>query len=155
MRAEKSIWGIIVNNLVIAATSCNIALQLATVKKCLNCKKNLDEGVRRNFCSSKCRVYYYREGGEYEYTIYGLINPTTDLYFYVGCTRQILSKRLMSHIGESINIKNNKPSKKQSEIVEILTKGEKPLIDELFKFVGTRAQSILVEQDWIKKVLKK
>lgn len=124
--------------------------------KCLNCGVEMSGTYRKRFCMDKCRVYYYREGGSYNYTIYGLINPKTDLYFYVGCTRQPLEKRLQSHIGESINFKrlNNPLSAKQIEIIEILSGGDTPIIEELFSFYGTRPQSLLVEEKWVSKLLK-
>lgn len=101
-------------------------------------------------------MYYYREGGDYDYIIYGIINPKTDLYFYVGCSRRPLDTRLKGHISESINIerRGNPKSQKHNEILKILTSGETPIIEELFCFHGTRAQSLLVEAEWVQKMIK-
>lgn len=79
--------------------------------------------------------------------IYALINPFTCRVFYVGSTFNPLSRRLYHHISCAMNnIGSN--AKRNNEILSIISKGRRPLIQELEVCTGYVAPTI-AERFWI------
>jgi len=79
--------------------------------------------------------------------IYGLLNPLTNQYFYVGMTSQELRIRLNCHMNLS-----NKIDKKVKVIQSILNYGERPQII-LLQVTDTIYGSSDIELFWMKKLL--
>ena len=81
------------------------------------------------------------------YSIYVLINPTTNSIFYVGKTDQRLETRLGSHLYEYSNPKNTR-SPKTEILIEILEAGQMPLIRKVDSAYGLN-EALVLEKFWI------
>lgn len=62
-------------------------------------------------------------------TVYALSDPRTNVPFYIGCTKQRLSNRLIAHRGDAVT--NKRHTAKSAKIRELDAIGLKPLIEPM------------------------
>ena len=79
--------------------------------------------------------------------IYGLLNPLTQQYFYVGITSQKLSKRLSGHMSTT-----DKNTKKVEVIKSICANNQRPII-VLLETIDNLFESLDRELFWMNKLI--
>lgn len=83
-----------------------------------------------------------------EFKIYALIDPRTELPFYVGATSQSIAQRKSEHVYGSRNFRN-KNIKKEELIREILDNDLKVQVELLEGKIKTQQECDLAESMWI------